>query len=246
MSDPILSVEGLTKRYGGLVANRDVSFTVRAGEILGILGPNGAGKTTLFDMISGFTRPSGGRVRLRGSDITGQPPYRIAQAGLVRTFQLCRPFRGMSLRENLMVASDGPRGLKGAARDRLIGETLAAVGLSDMADAPAAALPYGSQRRLEIARLMMQRPEIVLLDEPFAGLGLAEIGQIAVLLRRMHAEHGLTVIVIEHRLREFMALVNRVVAMHFGAVIADGPPSEVVRHPAVAEAYTGGAVDGTA
>ena len=235
-----LRVEALTKVYGGVVANKDVSFSVVRGDILGILGPNGAGKTTLFDMISGFTKPTSGRVFLDGRDITGLSPHLIAQAGVVRTFQLCRPFRGMSVRENLMVACEGPRGPRRSDRSARIEQSLAAVGLADMSEISASALPYGSQRRLEIARVLVQSPRIILLDEPFAGLGLAEIEQISDLLRRLHREEGLTIVVIEHRLREFMALVNRVVAMHFGEVIADGTPDEVVAHPAVVEAYTGG------
>jgi branched-chain amino acid transport system ATP-binding protein len=242
----ILAVEGLTKRYGGLVANRDVSFRLRQGDILGILGPNGAGKTTLFDMVSGFTRPTAGRIVLEGRDITGWAPHRIARDGLVRTFQLCRPFRAMTVRENLEVAADGPRGPRGAERGRRIAEVLESVGLAGSADASAATLSYGNQRRLEIARVLMQRPEIVLLDEPFAGLGLGEIDQISALLRRLHASEGLTVVIIEHRLKEFMALVTRVVAMNFGAVIADDAPSAVMRNEAVIEAYTGGAMHGVA
>jgi branched-chain amino acid transport system ATP-binding protein len=238
----ILAVEGLTKRYGGLVANSDVSFRLRQGDILGILGPNGAGKTTLFDMVSGFTRPTSGRILLRGQDVTGRAPHRIAGDGLVRTFQLCRPFRAMTVRENLMVAADGPRGPRGMERTRRMDEVLGSVGLASSADSPAANLPYGNQRRLEIARVLMQRPDIVLLDEPFAGLGLGEIDQISALLRRLHETEGLTVVIIEHRLREFMALVTRVVAMNFGAVIADGTPFEVMRNDAVIEAYTGGAL----
>ncbi len=239
MSEALLSVQGLTKKFGGLVANKDITFDVRDGEVLGILGPNGAGKTTLFNLITGYIKPTTGSVHLRGEDVTGQPPHVIAQKGLLRTFQLCRPFRGMSVRENMQVACDGPR-LSGKVDAKShIEEIIDAVGLTDLIDAPVTSLSYGSQRRLEIARALSMKPELVLLDEPFAGLGAQEIDQLSTLLRRLHAEEDLNIIIIEHKLKEFMKLVDRVVVIDFGAVIADGIPDEIIQNPEVIRAYIG-------
>jgi branched-chain amino acid transport system ATP-binding protein len=238
MSDYLLDVKQLNKRFGGLHAVRDVSLQVRRGEIVGILGPNGAGKTTLFNLLTGFIPTDEGTVNFQGRSILGMKPHRIVNLGVARTFQLCRPFVGMSVIENVLVGSLGPRVNEvdlGARAMHLLSE----VGLAEKADTPSELLSYGDLRRLEIARALATDPELLLLDEPFAGLGSAEIESISALIRKLHAEKNLTILLIEHKLREFMQLVSRVVALDFGEVIAEGVPAEIVSHPRVIEAYIG-------
>jgi len=237
---PLLEVADLSKRFGGLVAVKGVTFNLARGEIAGILGPNGAGKTTLFNLLTGFLPADGGSILFDGEPIRGLKPHRIVNKGLARTFQLCRPLTGMSVIENVVVGCLAPRarGEDGTTEIRAR-EILAQVGLGHAAGLLADVLPYGDLRRLEIARALATRPKLLLLDEPFAGLGSGEIEPLAALIRRLHAEEGLTILIIEHRLREFMQLVGRVIAMDFGEVIAAGPPAEIVRHPRVVEAYIG-------
>jgi branched-chain amino acid transport system ATP-binding protein len=235
----LLEVDGLTKRFGGLVAVKSVSFTLEPGEITGVLGPNGAGKTTLFNLLTGFIATDAGTATFAGRSLMGLAPHRVVNLGLARTFQLCRPFRGMSVLENVSVGCLAPRVRHEGhvtARARRI---LAQVGLEAKAEVPVDVLPYGDLRRLEIARALATRPNLLLLDEPFAGLGSNEIEPLSALIRKLHAEEGLTILIIEHKLREFMQLVRRVIAMDFGEVIAIGPPAEIVRHPRVVEAYIG-------
>jgi branched-chain amino acid transport system ATP-binding protein len=235
----LLEVDRLTKRFGGLVAVKDVSFTLEPGEITGILGPNGAGKTTLFNLLTGFIAMDRGTSRFEGRALQGLAPYRIVNLGLARTFQLCRPFRGMTVLENASVGCLAPRVRGHGSVEARARQILEQVGLADKAATLVDVLPYGDLRRLEIARALATRPKLLLLDEPFAGLGSNEIGPLSALIRKLHAEEGLTILIIEHKLREFMQLVRRVIAMDFGEVIAIGPPQEIVRHPRVVEAYIG-------
>ncbi|MFC0284554.1 ABC transporter ATP-binding protein [Camelimonas abortus] len=239
MSAPLLEVRDLRKRFGGLVAVKDVSFTVGSGEIVGILGPNGAGKTTLFNLITGFIPPDSGEVIFDGRSIRGLAPWRVVNHGLARTFQLTRPFLGMTVVENLLVASQAPRVRHHAHGEARALEILELVGLRDKAYGPVEILPYGDLRRLEIARALATQPRLLLLDEPFAGLGSSEIAPLSELIRRLHDEEGLTILIIEHKLREFMALTSRVIALDFGEVIGVGAPSDIVRNPRVVEAYIG-------
>jgi len=235
----LLEVDGVTKRFGGLVAVKSISFALEPGEITGILGPNGAGKTTLFNLLTGFIALDAGTATFEGRPLAGLAPHRVVNLGLARTFQLCRPFRGMSVLENVSVGCLAPRVRNAGhvtARARRI---LAQVGLEAKAETPVDVLPYGDLRRLEIARALATQPKLLLLDEPFAGLGSNEIEPLSALIRKLHAEEGLTILIIEHKLREFMQLVRRVIAMDFGEVIAIGPPAEIVRHPRVIEAYIG-------
>jgi branched-chain amino acid transport system ATP-binding protein len=235
----ILEVEHLTKRFGGLTAVSDVSFTVRPGEVVGILGPNGAGKTTLYNLLTGFIPPDEGRVSFMGREILGLAPHRIVRLGVSRTFQLCRPFVGMTVLENVKVGSLAqpapPQGREARAR-----ELIAQVGLAGKEDMAVEVMSYGDQRRLEIARALATGPKLLLLDEPFAGLGAGEIADLSALIRKIHAETGLTVLLIEHKLHEFMKLVDRVIALDFGEMIADDVPERIVAHPRVIEAYIGG------
>jgi branched-chain amino acid transport system ATP-binding protein len=235
----LLEVEGVTKRFGGLVAVKEVSFALEPGEVTGVLGPNGAGKTTLFNLLTGFLPMDRGTVRFEGRMLAGLAPHRVVNLGLARTFQLCRPFRGMNVLENVSVGCLAPRVRRNGAVEARARRILEQVGLAEKAATPVDVLPYGDLRRLEIARALATRPKLLLLDEPFAGLGGSEIGPLSALIRKLHAEEGLTILIIEHKLREFMQLVRRVIAMDFGEVIAIGPPQEIVRHPRVVEAYIG-------
>jgi branched-chain amino acid transport system ATP-binding protein len=234
----LLSVKDLDKRFGGLHAVKRVSMDVAQGEIVGILGPNGAGKTTLYNLLTGFIPADSGEVLFNGRSIRGVPPHRIVGLGMARTFQLCRPFVGMSVLENVLVGSLGPRVPAGDLGARARG-LLADVGLKGKADLLAEQLSYGDQRRLEIARALATEPRLLLLDEPFAGLGSREIEELSVLIRHLHRDKGLAILLIEHKLREFMKLVSRVVAINFGEVIGTGTPDQIVANPRVVEAYIG-------
>ena len=235
----LLEVSGVTKRFGGLTAVKDATFALGAGEITGILGPNGAGKTTLFNLLTGFIPADSGSIVFDGQPIRGLKPHRIVNRGLARTFQLTRPFIGMTVLENVVVGCLAPRVRRDGPTESRARHMLVRVGLGPKADLPVDVLPYGDLRRLEIARALVTRPKLLLLDEPFAGLGTSEIEPLAALIRELHDSEGLTILIIEHRLREFMQLVGRVVAMDFGEIIAIGPPQEIVRHPRVVEAYIG-------
>ncbi len=233
----LLEVRGVTKRFRGVSALEGVTLSVGDGEVLGIIGPNGAGKTTLYNVITGFLPADAGSVRLRGEEIAGLAPHRIVARGLARTFQIPRPFRKLSVAAHVEVVrtpgGGGRGGSRPAARD-----VLALVGLADRADEPAGTLSQGQLKRLEVARALAARPSLLLLDEPFAGLGPAELPAFSALLRRLHAE-GMTLVIIEHKLRELMPLVGRVAVLDYGAVIAQGPPAEAVRDARVLAAYLG-------
>jgi branched-chain amino acid transport system ATP-binding protein len=235
----LLTVERLNKRFGGLHAVKDVSFTLQAGSITGVLGPNGAGKTTMFNLLTGFLSFDSGRIEFDGQLLAGLPPHKIVNRGLTRTFQLARPFLGMSVLENVEVACLAPR-VRGEGKASLRAQALLdQVGLGEKSSQLVDVLPYGDLRRLEIARALATRPKLLLLDEPFAGLGVAEIQPLADLISALHRSEGLTILIIEHKLREFMQLVQEVIAMDFGEVVAIGTPAAIVRDPRVIEAYIG-------
>jgi branched-chain amino acid transport system ATP-binding protein len=234
----LLSVRHLDKRFGGLHAVKDVSLEVQQGDILGILGPNGAGKTTLYNLLTGFIKPDNGEVLLDGQSLLGLPSHKVVGLGVARTFQLCRPFVGLTVLENVMVGSLGPR-VPSVDLENRAHKLLAQVGLAAKANSPSELLSYGDLRRLEIARALATEPRLLLLDEPFAGLGSGEIAALSTLIRELHSEQGLTILLIEHKLREFMQLVSQVVAIDFGQVIATGNPQEIVKNPKVIEAYIG-------
>ena len=235
----LLEISGVTKRFGGVVANADISFGVAPGEIVGVIGPNGAGKSTLFDVITGFYRPDAGQVRFAGEAITGLRPDQINRRGVGRTFQKLRPFPGMTVLENVTVGAllhaHDPRTARAKAR-----RCLELVGLADKADAFARELSTGQRKRLEMARAMATRPRLLLLDEVTAGVDQRSIPGLVALIGRLRDE-GLTLVVIEHNMRVIMSVATRIVALHLGQKIADGPPAEVVRNRALIEAYLGAA-----
>jgi branched-chain amino acid transport system ATP-binding protein len=235
----LLQVRGLDKYFGGLHAVRDVSFDLQSGAITGVLGPNGAGKTTMFNLLTGFIRADSGTVLFDGHSLAGLVPHQIVNRGLARTFQLARPFAGMTVVENVEVACLAPRVRRAGKPRERAHALLNQVGLGDQAELEVDVLPYGDLRRLEIARALATRPKLLLLDEPFAGLGAGEVGPLADLIRTLHKSEGLAILLIEHKLREFMQLVKEVIAMDFGEIVAVGTPAEIVRHPRVIEAYLG-------
>ena len=233
----MLTLERVSKRFGGLTAVHEVSLEVRAGDLLGIIGPNGAGKTTLFNVIAGYYRPDGGRVLLDGRDVAGQPPHAICRLGLTRTFQIVKPFGNLSVSDNVMIGALNRLRSVRAARveaERVI-ETC---GLTAQAGAPAKTLPVGLRKRLEVARALATRPRLLLLDEVMAALNPAELGGIIELIRRLHAD-GLTLIVIEHIMAAMMRLAQRIVVLHHGETIAEGTPAEITRDRRVVDAYLG-------
>jgi branched-chain amino acid transport system ATP-binding protein len=230
---PLLALEGVTKRFGGLTAVSNVSFTVPAGDLLGIIGPNGAGKTTLFNVISGYYRADGGRVVFAGQDVVGQAPHVICRLGLTRTFQLVKPFGNLSVVDNVMIGALTLRAARVEA-ERVI-ETC---GLGSHASAHARTLPIGLRKRLEVARALATRPRLLLLDEVMAGLNPTELAAMIELIQRLHVD-GLTVIVIEHIMAAMMRLARRIVVLHHGERIAEGPPAAITQDRRVVDAYLG-------
>ncbi|HXG03144.1 MAG TPA: ABC transporter ATP-binding protein [Candidatus Binatia bacterium] len=227
----------MTKRFGGLTAVRAVSLEVPAGELLGIIGPNGAGKTTLFNVIAGYYRPDEGRVRFDGRDITGQPPHVICRLGLTRTFQLVKPFGNLSVLDNVMIGSlTRVTSVRSARADAE--RVVDTCGLTAHAHARARTLPVALRKRLEVARALATRPRLLLLDEVMAGLNPTELAGMVELIRRLHAE-GLTLIVIEHIMAAMMRLARRIVVLHHGEKIAEGPPAAVAADRRVIDAYLG-------
>jgi branched-chain amino acid transport system ATP-binding protein len=233
----VLTLESVTKRFGGLTAVRAVSLEVRRGDLLGIIGPNGAGKTTLFNVIAGYYRPEEGRIVFEGREVTGLPAHAISRLGLTRTFQIVKPFGNLSVADNVMIGALTrlPR-----VRDARVEaeRVIALCGLGPHAAARARALPIGLRKRLEVARALATRPRLLLLDEVMAGLNPSELTGIIDLVRRVHAE-GLTLIVIEHVMAAMMRLAQRIVMLHHGEKIAEGTPQEIAHDRRVIDAYLG-------
>jgi branched-chain amino acid transport system ATP-binding protein len=233
----MLEVTALTKRFGGLVAVDGVNLSLPAGGISALIGPNGAGKTTLFALITGFHRPDGGCVRFQGRDVTGEKPFRIARAGMVRTFQIVQPFAGQTVRENIAVGAHMHLSDRAEALARAE-EVARAVGLSDRLDRDAADLTVAGRKRLEVARALATDPKLLLLDEVMAGLNPSEIRDVIPVIRAIR-DSGVTILLIEHVMQAVMELSDHAWVLNQGRLIAEGAPRALAADPAVIEAYLG-------
>jgi branched-chain amino acid transport system ATP-binding protein len=235
----LLEVTGISKRFGGLLAVHDLSLTVRDGEILGLIGPNGAGTSTVFNLINGVYPPDHGRIVFKGRDITGEPPYRIARHGLARTHQIVQPLMGMTVLENCTVgACFGREHLPlGPARE-VVREVAEIVGLTDRLDHRAGQLTTAGKKRLELARALSARPDLLLLDEVLAGLNPTEIERMITVIRRIR-DRGIAILMIEHVMRVIMSLSDRIVVLNLGDKLAEGTPREIASNPEVIAAYLG-------
>jgi branched-chain amino acid transport system ATP-binding protein len=239
-ADPILQVRKLSKRFGGLWAVRDVSFAVADGQILGIIGPNGAGKSTLINLITGHLRPTSGQVLIHGDDVTGSRPWVIAHDRVARTFQIVKPFRGLTVRENVAIGA-----MHGSERDRSVRDALATadrvldlVGIAQHAGAAPSQLSVADARRLELAKALACRPRLLLIDEVMAGLRQKEIEAAIELIHKLR-DSGISIVAVEHVMKAIVAISDRVLVLHHGSVLTEGPPQEVLGDQRVIEAYLG-------
>ena len=251
MGQPFLELDNLGKRFGGLLATDHISFSMGRHEMVGLIGPNGAGKTTLLRLITGVLRPDVGSVRFKGKNIVGRRPWDIVNRGIACTFQNMRPFRRLPIIANVMVSCLSPRAMKrGEWVKRVEAKAMDALefaGISDMALEKASTLSQGDLKRLEIARAIATEPELLLLDEPFGGLSPAETDLMAKSIKRLHKggrfgrlhSEGPAMIIVEHKLQQLMKIVDRIIVLNFGVLIADGTPEEVVQIPEVTQAYFG-------
>jgi branched-chain amino acid transport system ATP-binding protein len=252
MAQPFLEIEAVRKDFGGLRAINDVSFSMGREEILGLIGPNGAGKTTLLRLITGILNPDSGTIRFKGKEIVGRKTWDIVNRGIACTFQNMRPFRRLPIIANVMVSCLSPRAMKSGEWVKRIEakamDALEFAGISDMALERASTLSQGDLKRLEVARAIATEPELLLLDEPFGGLSPAETELMAKSIQRLHKggrfgrlhSEGPAMVIVEHKLQQLMKIVERIIVLDFGTVIADGRPEEIVTNKKVIEAYLGG------
>jgi branched-chain amino acid transport system ATP-binding protein len=242
----LLNITKISKSFGGVQAVQEVDLKLARGEILGVIGPNGSGKTTLVNLITGFVKPDSGEVFFKNKKITGLPPHRIADLGVTRTFQIMRPYHSLPAFKNLIVPLNSPRirrsrGGKMGDKDGVAIDILEEMGFERDAYVPykiASSLPLGYLKRLELARCLAMKPEVIICDEIFSGLSMSEIATMIPVIEKLQMD-GITIMMIEHRLRELFRLVNRVMVMNFGEKLAEGGPEEVMARPEVKEAYLG-------
>jgi ABC-type branched-subunit amino acid transport system ATPase component len=250
-SEVFFEVKGLSRAFGGVQAVDQVEFELRQNQVLGVIGPNGSGKTTLVNLITGFVRPDKGKVFFKGKNITKKPPYKVAQMGLARSFQMAKPFYQLEAYKNLNVALYSPRvkrllGGKFGDRDAVAKDLLEEVGFerdSQVITQNASSLPHGYLKRLELAKCLALRPDLIVLDELFSGLSLAEVASMVPVIEKLVAR-GKTLIMIEHRLRELFRIADQVLVLNFGRKIAQGRPTKVMEMPEVKNAYLGAETEG--
>lgn len=245
-STPVLKIENLTKNFGGVCAVNAVQFDVYQGDFLGIIGPNGAGKTTLLNLITGFLKPDSGKILYRDKNITGWKPHKICELGISRTLQMVRPFYHLPAYKNVIIPLCSPRALKFSGskygeRDDIALDYLEEVGFerdTSVPFKPAGILPHGYVKRLELARALAMQPELLVLDELFSGMSMSEVASTMFIIEKLR-EKGITIIMVEHRVKELIRVANRLLLLNFGQKIMEGPPSQVVTSPEAIKAYLG-------